>query len=381
MIEFVKGDFFNYDADIRINTVNCVGIMGAGVALVFKEKYPAMYKDYVKQCQKGQILPGKPTTWVEGGLFSKIVTIINFPTKDHWRKPSKYEYIESGLKWLAQFLVEKKDQVVVMPALGCGHGGLDWAIVKEMIQSQLANTPAKILVFEPSSSKNARSDVCTSYESNQRLKNAHIFKLERKSSNCPNGLGFLSERSLYTYPEDNIHLNFDIALIISTKPNEFEKFILKRFLEFCLLKNLSIVLGASAFEKELAIEGNKYGLRVGVFLPSGIHETALRLEATDKSKKITLLSFGNPFKPFERKEYLPSVLGRMLISDSVVFFTPSLDWVLKQEETILRNRVNSFFVRYSNLSPLSLKAMENIGASALAIDEKTNWPNFNKITE
>lgn len=85
MIEFVEGDFFDFDADIRINTVNCVGVMGAGVALLFKNKYPKMYKEYVRQCKNNEISPGNPTVWKEGDMFSISLEIINFPTKDHWK--------------------------------------------------------------------------------------------------------------------------------------------------------------------------------------------------------------------------------------------------------------------------------------------------------
>ena len=90
MIEFVSGDFFEYDADIRINTVNCVGVMGAGAALQFKNKFPDMFLDYQKACELKQIKPGNPHVWLGQDIFSKL-TIINLPTKDHWKKPSEYE--------------------------------------------------------------------------------------------------------------------------------------------------------------------------------------------------------------------------------------------------------------------------------------------------
>ena len=132
MLKYVKGDFFDYEADIRINTVNCVGVMGAGVALLFKNKYPEMFKDYSNACLKGEVKVGEPHVWVEDDMFSKL-TIINLPTKIHWRNPSKYEYIEKGLEWLKNYLLDKENSTITVPALGCGHGGLDWAIIKDMI--------------------------------------------------------------------------------------------------------------------------------------------------------------------------------------------------------------------------------------------------------
>lgn len=105
--------------------------MGAGVALVFKNKYPEMYKEYVKDCRNGLIKPGNPTIWSEGDMFSKQTHIINFPTKDHWRNKSEYSYVEDGLKWMQAYLKDVQGKTITLPALGCGHGGLDWNIVKK----------------------------------------------------------------------------------------------------------------------------------------------------------------------------------------------------------------------------------------------------------
>ena len=151
MIKFVSGDFFDYDADIRINTVNCVGVMGAGVALIFKKKFPDMFDDYYKACKKNEVQPGHPHVWKDVTLLSEC-TIINFPTKIHWKNPSQYEYIEKGLIWLRDYLSNITDSTVTLPALGCGHGGLEWEKVKVMITNYLKDLNVTILVFEPSSS-------------------------------------------------------------------------------------------------------------------------------------------------------------------------------------------------------------------------------------
>ena len=151
MIKFASGDMFDIPADIRINTVNCVGVMGAGVALAFKERFPEMFKAYKKECENKTVRPGKPHVWSDFYLYENL-TIINFPTKDHWRNPSKYEYIESGLIWLVKFLKDYGTVKVTMPALGCGHGGLDWNKVKSLIKKYLDGLEATIYVFEPSDS-------------------------------------------------------------------------------------------------------------------------------------------------------------------------------------------------------------------------------------
>ena len=157
MIEFVDGNFFDYEADIRVNTVNCVGVMGAGVALAFKNKYPTMFKEYVSQCKKGMIKPGQPKVWQEGSMFEKGVTIINFPTKNHWKNTSEYQYIEDGLKWLRDYLFAIENATVTLPALGCGHGGLDWDKVRNLIKQYLKDVPGNILVFSPDASRNIKN--------------------------------------------------------------------------------------------------------------------------------------------------------------------------------------------------------------------------------
>ena len=151
MLTFTKGDMFAVTADIRVNTVNCVGVMGAGVALAFKKKYPEMYEHYKRECSANKIRPGYLDIWEA----PDGVKIINFPTKRHWKEKSRYEDIEVGLIALSSYLrgVKSKEPLrMTLPALGCGHGGLDWSIVSSMISKHLDNIEAEILVFEPSAS-------------------------------------------------------------------------------------------------------------------------------------------------------------------------------------------------------------------------------------
>lgn len=151
MLEFTQGDMFEAPADIRVNTVNCVGVMGAGVALAFKQRYPDMFKDYQSACKDGQVRPGRMYVWksLEGDW------IINFPTKRDWRDPSRYEDIEAGLDDLRAYLEGVGPVTVALPALGCGNGGLDWDRVSTMIRDKLDGLDAHILVFAPSASRQA----------------------------------------------------------------------------------------------------------------------------------------------------------------------------------------------------------------------------------
>lgn len=147
MMEFVHGDMFDVPAEIRVNAVNCVGVMGAGVALAFKTRYPEMFRDYKRACKKGDVQPGKLHIW-------KTLTewIINFPTKRHWRDNSRYDDIAAGLQALREYLSGLGSVKVTLPALGCGHGGLEWSRVSEMIRSELNGLEAQIYVFEPGDS-------------------------------------------------------------------------------------------------------------------------------------------------------------------------------------------------------------------------------------
>ena len=154
-IRFVDGDMFSISADILVNTVNCVGVMGAGVAAEFKKRYPEMYKDYVNRCRRKELKPGCPYLWQNPSMFGegKDELIINFPTKDNWRDPSKYEYVEDGLMRMRDLLRHADGRTVVMPAVGCGHGGLNWERIKGMIVRYLSDVNATFIVTEPKNSQ------------------------------------------------------------------------------------------------------------------------------------------------------------------------------------------------------------------------------------
>ncbi len=151
MIHFVQGDMFSINADILVNTVNAVGVMGAGVALAFKTRYPEMYKDYRAACFRGELGPGTLHIW-----RSDKAIIVNFPTKRHWRDGSRYEDIQLGLKSLKSFLLTQGLCKVSLPALGCGLGGLDFDRVKAMISTELSGLEADIYVFSPDDSRSVR---------------------------------------------------------------------------------------------------------------------------------------------------------------------------------------------------------------------------------
>lgn len=149
MLKFIKGDMLQAKTQALVNTVNTVGVMGKGIALQFKEAFPYNNKVYIAACKEKELVPGKLLgVWDENLLFGRKF-IINFPTKTHWRQPSKYEYIEKGLTALKELLLKEGIQSVALPPLGCGNGGLDWSIVRPMIERQLGDLQIEVVVFEP----------------------------------------------------------------------------------------------------------------------------------------------------------------------------------------------------------------------------------------
>jgi len=148
MIEFASGDILKCQVDALVNTVNCVGVMGRGIALQFKNAFPENFKAYAAACRRGEVQPGHMFVYETGRFFPRC--IVNFPTKRHWRGKSRMEDIEAGLANLAQVIRDKGISSIAIPPLGSGLGGLDWSEVRLRIEKALgALEKVRILVFEP----------------------------------------------------------------------------------------------------------------------------------------------------------------------------------------------------------------------------------------
>lgn len=149
MITFTQGNLLEADADALVNTVNTVGVMGKGIALMFKEAFPENFKAYEKACKRGEVHVGRMFLTERQQLVGPK-WIINFPTKEHWRQPSKIEWIEEGLEDLKRVIVEKNIRSIALPPLGSGNGGLDWADVRSRIEATLNSLgDVSVIVFEP----------------------------------------------------------------------------------------------------------------------------------------------------------------------------------------------------------------------------------------
>ncbi|MEG2439919.1 MAG: macro domain-containing protein [Acetivibrio sp.] len=149
MIKFVTGNIFESGADCLVNTVNCEGFMGKGIAYQFKMRFPQNNLDYVKACKSGMLHIGAIHYYKEDEIW-----VVNFPTKDKWREKSKIDYIEKGLEKLKLFIKNNNLKTIAIPPLGCGNGGLEWNVVKDLIVEKLNDIEKdyNILIFEPSQS-------------------------------------------------------------------------------------------------------------------------------------------------------------------------------------------------------------------------------------
>lgn len=150
VIRLTQGDLLKLnDVDAIVNAVNCVGVMGKGIALQFKSTWPGNFAEYAAACKSGKVRPGRMFIHDAGGL-AKPNYIINFPTKDHWRGASKMEFIRDGLVDLVTQVQRLGIQSVAMPPLGCGNGGLDWAEVRPLIEAAFEALPEiDVRLFEP----------------------------------------------------------------------------------------------------------------------------------------------------------------------------------------------------------------------------------------
>ena len=149
MIELTSGDILKDDSEAVVNTVNCVGIMGRGIALQFKNSWPENFRAYEAACNRKEVQPGSMFVYEVGQLTTPRF-IINFPTKRHWRGKSRIEDIESGLKALVSEIRKRDIRSVAIPPLGSGLGGLDWHDVRPRIEAALGALPnVRVRIFEP----------------------------------------------------------------------------------------------------------------------------------------------------------------------------------------------------------------------------------------
>jgi O-acetyl-ADP-ribose deacetylase (regulator of RNase III) len=148
VIELASGNLLEAPAEALVNSVNTVGVMGKGIALQFKRAYPDMFKAYAAACKAGELEVGAMHVYETGLIHPRF--IINFPTKRHWRKPSRGEYIRSGLVALRREVEARSIRSIAIPPIGCGAGGLSWSVVRPMVEKTFADlVDVRVFLFAP----------------------------------------------------------------------------------------------------------------------------------------------------------------------------------------------------------------------------------------
>jgi O-acetyl-ADP-ribose deacetylase (regulator of RNase III) len=159
MIELQRGNLLEADAEALVNTVNCVGVMGKGIALQFKQAYPENFREYERACRAAEVQVGRMFVHSTSELLNPRY-IINFPTKRHWKGKSRLADIQVGLSALVEEVSRLGIRSIAVPPLGCGNGGLAWSEVRPLIERAFATLPdVKVFLFEPAGAPEANEIV------------------------------------------------------------------------------------------------------------------------------------------------------------------------------------------------------------------------------
>jgi O-acetyl-ADP-ribose deacetylase (regulator of RNase III) len=177
MIQYKQGNLLQSEAEALVNTVNCVGVMGKGIALQFKLAFPANYRAYLKACRKGDMKMGQVMSESSGQLTNPLY-IINFPTKKHWKSKSNLEDIRSGLVSLIAEVRRLGIASIAVPPLGCGNGGLEWLEVRPLIEAAFDELPdVQVLLFEPQESPDEQTMPVATQQPNMTRGRAAVINL------------------------------------------------------------------------------------------------------------------------------------------------------------------------------------------------------------
>ncbi len=377
MLEFVEGDIFDVSVDIRVNTVNCVGVMGAGVALAFKQRYPEMFRDYQRDCNSGEVRPGKMHIWKSlSGDW-----IINFPTKRHWREPSRYEDIETGLDDLRSYLDTFGPVSIGLPALGCGNGGLDWGRVSKMIREKLEGVEAHVVVFEPAASVRAGRQSSSSGVTDEERASAERlgYTLLNQTRSSP----LETSLPLYFQGNESAISRKWIALIPSRSPGDREVQALKAIageLNRVRADVTVALIHGSKVSDEIADFFIQHGIDTLLLLPFGVSTRPAIAKSARKERLINLASIAPANAKWSRQilgqtmELLRLNASALLISD------PEPEWLTRKGLDRWQRTFISF-VRYEETLSSTRDALRAAGAAAIGRRGDTGTPNLEHLLE
>jgi O-acetyl-ADP-ribose deacetylase (regulator of RNase III) len=379
MIQFTRGDMLAVPADIRVNSVNCRGVMGTGVALAFKRRYPEMFRDYQRACRDGIVRPGALHVW-------KNLTgdwVINFPTKRDWREPSRYEDIHAGLQALRRYLQEQGRVSVALPALGCGHGGLDWGRVSSMIKEELNELDAVILVFEPAAShevaRAARDQPTVGDLRALEHLGFHVPDLPK----CDSGAGLPPTALVKGDPE--LLASGWIALLPSKSPGEREQAALqavaRQMVEASVPVTVGLVHSTRATEDVVGLL-LEHGISVVLILPFGplTRNKIARGPIEGRRGKLALISVATPEARWSRvilaqcMTLLRSMASVVLISD------PEPKW-LRSKAALAWSELAVFYLSYGSLPDAVYRMLNDIGAQPIRRNAHTGEPNLRPLLD
>ncbi len=377
MIEFTEGDLFEVPVDVRVNTVNCVGVMGTGMALAFKNRYPDMFKDYQNACRVGSVRPGNLHVWKS--LMGDWV--INFPTKRDWRNPSRYEDILSGLEALRNYLRERGPISVALPALGCGHGGLDWDKVSSMIKDSLSDLEARILVFQPVDSRKAGREVQDqpSDEQIQALEalgfKSVVVPNRQEDDELPATVLAKGNPALLARPW--------VALLPSRKQSEREKTALSAVARQMGLSGESspvALVYATRSTEQVAELFLKQGVAVILILPFGplTRKAVARIPTDDRLAPFVLISVAGPARAWGRPILAESMKLLRARASSALLSDPTPDWLNGRTMHSWAERP-VFYLRYDNLPDNVRGVLEDGGARPIGRRSETGEPNLTPL--
>lgn len=369
MLEFVRGDIFDIPADIRVNTVNCVGVMGAGVALAFKQRYPEMFKDYQEDCKNGRVRPGKMHVW-------KSLTgdwVINFPTKRDWREPSRYEDIDAGLDDLRSYLDSVGPVTVALPALGCGNGGLDWKRVSVMIREKLDGVNAHVYVFEPAASRRAGKN--TTFATDEERRNAEQlgYNLFEQGHSGP----------VYVMGRPGILFRKWIALLPSRAPSAREiqalHAVAMELTESKADVPIALVYGTKVSE-EIAELFLKQRVDTILLLPFGVltRKALTKKIASNKSGAFTAASVVPAHAKWSPQLFAQTIDILRLNAAAVLLSDPEPNWLIGKGLNRW-GRTPISYIRYETTPPSMREALDIAGAKPIGRRGDTGAPNIGQL--